>query len=1312
MPSLRSVALVFVTLLAMNTFFLGQGATTSLRGVVSDRSGASISKAKVTLLNRERSFEHSTITGPEGGYEFLQLPPGTYSLVVEMAGFRKYEQKDVQLLVNTPATANATLDVGATAETVEVTASGTLVNTSDASLGSAFNERQIKDLPMEARNVPDLLTLQAGVTYTGNRSDIDKDKDTRSGAVNGSRSDQSNVTLDGTDVNDQVNGYAFTSVLPVTLDSVQEFRVTTSNYNADQGRSSGAQVSLVTKSGTNNYHGSLYEYHRNTITSANDYFVKQSELLSDQPNKPLQLLRNIFGASVGGPIKKNRLFFFANYEGYRQREQNSALRIIPSDSLRDGVMLYQCDDPTQCPGGSVKGLTATHSVPAGFGSVSSAQLTAADPIANRALAGPDPVVVSYLNTFPHPNDFTVGDGYNYVGYRFRGPVQNDKNWYIARVDYNITQSGSHQLFWRGALRNDNNPTVPYLPGTTALHTFQDYSKGFTVGYTSTLRPTLVNNFRWGYTRQSFGDFGNNDTQPFVEFRQLNNNETPNNTSLAFVRSRQFQTPLHNLVDDLSWTKGKHTLQFGTNIRFIRNPRSNYLVSFPDGVTNASALPSAGIANTGIELDPATMGLPAVASGFNNAYDYPLMTLMGVVTELDAAYNFTKTGQTLPEGAPVKRHFATNEFEFYAQDSFRIKPNLTVTYGLRYSLFSPPWETSGTEVAPTLSLGQWFKQRGQNMLNGIGSTADPTITFDLAGAANGKKGYYSWDYKNFAPRLAFAYSPRPEWGWLKSLVGSGDKTVIRGGFGMVYDRVGSGLLNSFDRFGSFGLSTQISNSTVVDFGSAPRVTGLNTVPQTDQSGAQVFPPAPKGGLPYTPPPSGSGLGIYWGLDDTIKTPYAYTLDFSIGRELPHNMSIEVSYVGRLAHRLLAQEDLGMPMNLVDKNTGASYFQAATALAKLYSGPNPPAATAVTPAMVGKTAGYWQNILAPLKSGDAYNLSCTAPVGSPNPQFTTSALQAAYDLFSCYAGNETTALGVLDFYGSDFSGNPGIASQSGAYYPARQGANTFFNSQFHSLYAWRSMANANYNAMQINLRKRMSQGVQFDFNYTYSKSIDLESDAERIDPWQGLGGQIINSWNPAENRGVSDFDTTHQFNLNWIAELPFGRGKLLARNAGGLVNGVIGGWQLSGLARWTSGFPVSVTNGSTWPTNWQLGGEATQIGPVKTGVYKQPDGTVNLFQDAQGPTGIQAFRHDYPGEVGNRNTLRGPGFAGLDMGLSKRWQIRESQGVQFRWEVFNVPNLKRFDVQSLTPNIDAGPSFGSFSGLLTSPRVMQFALRYEF
>jgi hypothetical protein len=366
--ALRGMTLLIACLIAFNIFAAGQSATTSLRGTVSDKSGAAIADAKVTLSSSDRGFSRTIATGGTGAYEFQQLQPGVYQLTVEATGFRKYEQKSIQLLVDTPATTNVKLDIGAATEVVEVTGEAALINTTDASIGNAFDERQVKELPMEGRNVPDLLSLQAGVTYIGNRETPNElNVDTRGGAVNGAHSDQSNITLDGVDVNDQVNGYAFTAVLPVTLDSMQEFRVTTTNYGADAGRSSGAQVSLVTKSGTNKFHGSLYEYLRNTYTSANDYFVKSSEVASGAPNTPPKLIRNIFGGSVGGPFVKNRFYFFANYEAARQREGASDLRIVPSDALRDGVIQYQCSDPTKCPAATtVQGNSATHVIPAGY----------------------------------------------------------------------------------------------------------------------------------------------------------------------------------------------------------------------------------------------------------------------------------------------------------------------------------------------------------------------------------------------------------------------------------------------------------------------------------------------------------------------------------------------------------------------------------------------------------------------------------------------------------------------------------------------------------------------------------------------------------------------------------------------------------------------------------------------------------------------------------------------------------------------------------------------------------------------------------
>src|SRR5262249_34496339 len=203
--------------------------------------------------------------------------------------------------------------------------------------------------------------------------------------------------------------------------------------------------------------------------------------------------------------------------------------------------------------------------------------------------------------------------------QLRGPTPTTNNWYIARVDYKLTASGNHSLFWRGALRNDNHARSPYFLGQPSLGTTVDFSKGFTVGYTGTIRPNLLNNFRYGYTRQSIGLLGNNDTDPFIFFRGLNDNNTPANSSLAVTRSFKYQTPVHNIVDDISWIRGRHTFQFGKNIRFIRNPRENFLSSFSDSFTNSSGLDTAGLANQNSPLDPGANGFPAVAEEFNNSY---------------------------------------------------------------------------------------------------------------------------------------------------------------------------------------------------------------------------------------------------------------------------------------------------------------------------------------------------------------------------------------------------------------------------------------------------------------------------------------------------------------------------------------------------------------------------------------------------------------------------------------------------------------------------------------------------------------------
>jgi hypothetical protein len=1268
------------------SFVFSQISSTSLRGTVSDPNGAAVAGASVTITNSGAKIERTETTGPQGEYQFLSLPPGAYSLSVTANGFSRQEQSGLELLVNTPATANVRLKIGQVNESVNVSSEIEALNTVDASIGNSFGETQVKQLPLEGRNVPDLLSLQAGVAYTGDRPDIPVDQDTRSGAVNGARSDESNVTLDGVDVNDQGNGYAFTSVLPVTLDSVQEFRVTTTNYSADQGVGSGAQVALVTKSGTNSLHGTFYEYIRNTITSANDYFIKQSELASGEPNKPDSLIRNIFGLSLGGPIRKNRLFFFANYEGTREREQQSTVRTIPTPSLCQGNINYLNTN------GGITTLTP-------------ADIKNLDPLK----IGINPAVLDLTNHTGYfnttyctgqyaTNDSSVGDGMNYAGYRFRAPVSLDNNAFIARLDYHLTQNGNHTLFWRGALQNIDNPQAPFLPGTAPETTQTDHSKGFVVGYSTVLSPTKVNAFHWGFTRQSTGIVGNSD-QPWDTFLGLDQ---------GINYSHNFQMPVHNLIDDFSWTKGTHTIQLGVNVGIARDPRTSYLHSFSEGVGTTSWMSPTGFANSSSPLDPTNGGYPEPTS--NTAYDYPMLSLLGMQSQIIANYNYDRSGNLIAPGTAINRHYGMNWYEFYGQDSWRVRPNVTLTYGLRWSLFPPPWEVNGLQASPTFNLGDQFNQNVKNMNQGLGYDDDQLASFVLGGKANNGTPFYSFEKTDLAPRISIAFSPRPSGGWLRQLVGDGDQTVIRAGFGKVYDRAGLQLINTFDQNAPAGLSATLQNPCCLpgidDAGDVPRITNINEIPTVNQNGVVFFEPAPPGAFPQTPP--SDGQAITWGLDGSLRTPYAYTFDLSVGRELPNHFSLQVSYIGRLGRNLLTQRDLRQPLDVVDPNSGIDYFAAATRLSELNrQGVTP---SQVTDAMVGPTAAYWHDMIQPLQAG----ATGYAAYGVP----TASLIQAVYSLYTpaiggVNAGNEVVGLGNIDLYGglNDNLGNSYyFVNPNGAPQPG-----DLLNNQLTSMYAWSSIGSSNYNALQVTLGKKIGNGVQFDFNYTYSKSIDITSAASRVGYNQGiLGSQIVNAFAPQQARAVSDFDAANQINTNWIAELPFGRGKPYASGAGSALDALIGGWQLSGLARWTSGLPFSVSNGQSWATDWNYAGLAQMVTKPKTGATKQSDGSISVFVD---PAAAQNdFTHPFPGQSGSRNVLRGDGFVGVDMSLSKRWRMPiEGHSLQFRWEVFNVFNQVRFNDQSVTnpTSLQQVPSaFGDYTSLMTQPRVMEFALRYEF
>jgi hypothetical protein len=1328
----RRAIWVFAVLLFLASWATAQS-TGQLNGSVTDPSGASVANAKITLSNPATGLQRTATSNEAGLYQFLDVPPGDYRLEATATGFAKYQVAKIALVVSAPTTLLIRLQVAGVAQTVTVEGEAPLINRTDASLGNVFEQDQIAELPIADRNVVQLLSLQPGVTYMGQQSTSLQDTDTRSGAVNGVRSDQSNVTLDGIGVNDQNNGYAFTSVLNVPPDSVEEFRVTTANSNADTGYSSGAQVSLVTKSGTNNFHGSVYEYNRNTIFSANDPFLKNSQLTSGESNTAPKLLRNVFGGAIGGPIWKNRVFFFSNYEGRRDAQGTSVLRDVPSTSLRNGVLQYQCAVTTDCSGNSVLGSDGkTYTAQAGYyvlginPSTHANQITAMDPLGIGASAA----IESLLNQYPTANE-NAGDGLNILGYRFSSNADSSYNTYLTRLDYHITANGSETLFWRGEMQNFKEPGLQQFPGQSGSTTFLDDSKGMTVGLTSLISARLINSFRWGFIRQGTNNAGTSQ-DPAVLLTNLDN-------FVPFTRSVIYFVPSNQFTESLNWTRKNHTFEFGGDFFLIRNNSTSYANSFSDVQTNPVYLNTGGIANTPSPLDPLNNGYPAVNKHFGPNYDAAAAILLGIFAEGDGKYNFQHNGTALAQGAPIGRRYAINDYEFYGADTWRMTPRLTVNYGLRWVLEAPPYETNGLQVAPCVqgagggctnqNVADWFNHTARLASQGMSANSAGEISFVLGGPKNNGLGLWNWDHKDFSPRIAVAWAPDTGDGWVSKILGKKDQFTIRGGYSIMFDHFGVPIVNSFDQHGSFGLSTDLGNPAgVVTVANAPRFTCL--VPGTPGQSCLPTPcanlnnpgcllgPTPSGSFPVTP--SNTAFAINWGLDQTLKTPYTHVFNFSLSRQITSRSSLQIAYVGSVGRRLPMQVDLAMPANLTDPSSKMTYFQAGTMLSK--------AANAATPTPVNliQPIPFWENMfpgmagantLSALQNNSQACATGTAPTAP-------SATQNVYELWNCYPHNETFSLFELDLPNSITNLNSPLPN-------SKNGPYSFFHDQFASLYAWRNIGTSDYNALQVSYNVRWGANLQGQFNYTFSKSLDEASAAERVGPYEGTGGTgndlngggiVINSWDPLSLRGLSDFNAFNQINANLVYRLPFGKGQRMLASASPALNALVGGWHVSGVFRWTSGFPITIDNGFTWATNWNIEGDAEPNGPppvasnpknaIVNGVGIGPD----IFQDPA--AALAAFRPEWPGESGVRNNVIGDGIFNIDTGVSKDFFLGEQKRLEFSWQAFNATNSVRYDVRgpvgnSAQPSLSYDASeFGKYLSTLTTPRFMQFALRFVF
>ena len=1220
-------------------------ATASLRGTVTDPSGAVIPDATVTIKSADNGSVRRSATDPNGDYSFLQVAPGTYKLMAEKPGFATMTKADIKLLVNTPTTLDLKMSLSTNGEIVNVASEASQVNTTDASVGNPFSETQVRQLPLQTRNVVELLSLQPGVTTDGE--------------VLGAHRDQNNITLDGADVNNNQNsglvpqatgtgtgGYqgsnangvnanaGFNGVLPIPLDSVQEFRVTVAGEGPNLGRSSGGQVALVTKSGTNQIHGSLYEYNRNTDFAANTWFNNNAGV----PRQPL--VRNQFGASIGGKIVPNRVFYFLNYEQRQDASGVSQVRAVPSDTLRNGIFQFKSGGVTQ--------------------TLQQSDIQNVDPLN----LGPNPDILSVLQAYPNGNDPSFGEdgGLNFSGYRFNAPIHRSDHALVGKIDLHLDAAGKHTVTARSTFARNTDDQIPaQFPGQAPASTLRDNSKGVAAQYTAILTPSLINVLNFGYTR--FGQSFTGQAGPLLFQTSLDPLLNP------YARPSAQVLPTVNLNDGITWVKGKHTITFGGGISIIHNNTSSFATSFARygyGATELIGL-GADIDNaisqyTGLPLDDPT----SAANGMG--------VVLGLVNDDFHTDLFNRQGNYLPAGTPQVRSFIEHDYSLYAGDTFRLTRELTLNYGVRWENFRPPYEAHGLQVNSTVPLTQYFAERNRLQSQGIPQNAMPnaTLQWALNGSANGKPNWWGPSNLNFAPRLGLAYAPVSDHGLMHKVFGS--QGALRVGAAMVYDRFGSDLITQYDQYGSIGIASSGNFPDSYSFSTSPRYNGAAPV---------LTPPAAET-FPVTPPNIAAIAGEFMGIAPNLKPPYSYVLNASFARELPGKLTLEVGYAGRLSHRLLLEGDVYTPLEYFkDPQSGITWEQNAMQVRALHDSGVTVAQVLANPGIV-PTLPFVENMWPGLASvGDV-------PGNASASYFTC--------VYNDYGGSYLDCLHATDRNTTSYPG--GGCAQISAH-----GCYTFFPLQGSSMPTWMNAGTAAYHAFTVSLRRGLTSGLTFDFNYTWSHSFDDGSAAESGAGQQGAA--IQNIFNTKEFRGSSDFDMRHNVTANVLYPLPIGRGRTFLAGAHGWLNEIVGGWQVSSLVRYHSGVPTTVGGELAYNANYWLSSLAIPTEPVSAGVHTDENGFPSLFANT---SASGSFADELPGHTGARAVLRLPGMFVTDMSVVKAFPLPwEGQRIQFRAEAFNVFNNVNFSNPSLS--LQAPGTFGEFQAV-GDPRVMQFALRYEF
>ena len=1261
---LSTVIASLLLLMTMTVFVFPQGTTSRVTGTVTDNSGAAVAGATVTLTSEATNTAITTETSDSGSYVFDLIQPGDYTVSVEKTGFKKFVATKNAVLINQPATINVSLEIGDVSAVVTVEGAAELVQTSTSgNIGSTVEQKALESLPIvgvRGRNPLDLLNFQPGVVFGGNTG----------GAVNvhGSRDRAFNFTLDGIDINESSAGGSNFTPLRTNPDSLQEFQIVTSNFTAELGRSSGAQVTLVTRSGTNQFSGNLFEFYQTPRFNAKSYPATIARIPKEQ------FVQHIFGGSFGGPLinpgfgdgtkpfqfLRDKAFFFVNLQFLRAYDTALVTRTVYTQAARQGLFRY-IQGREVLPNGTVVNYqnapagAANASVdangnlirPVCGGTVTVNCMNTYNMAANPSGTGFDPVLSSIINSAPLPNNFTVGDGLNTAGFDFASPQREKQYDFTTKIDFKLSDTNTFYVRYaqgeQNSIGDSANGGRPIFPDSPNLVNTYRNPKNLAVNWRSSPTAKLTNEFIFGVSTFAFS-FDTEEPDPRFPFSFLDGISTPN-TNFSY-NARKLRTL--QFVDNVTFDLAPHTIKAGMNLRFGRHIDDRSTVSG----TNAEP-----IVTFGNGPGFGAFSLPGVASATNptgiNSTDLTrlqnsLNNFLGRIGTISQAFvsDPNNPGAFAPAGSRWINEASYPELDFFIQDNWRFRPNLVFDLGLRWEAKLNP----SVNGRPILVPNQPVKLGAQ-----------PTDTLKWV-----EGDLFDNDYSKFLPSVGFAWDP------FKT-----GKTSIRANYRISSDRIASFLFGSSIFQSTPGNNVGATNSTFGQGGGLYRNLGtvINTLAPTSTPTAL-----------RQPPPFGTGsINV---VDPDLQYPMIHSWSASFQREIWGNNVLEINYIGKKGTHLLG----GYNANQVD--------------------------------IFSKPAGFNESFL------DAFNtlrLNLTATSGLINALMTgnrddtdgSARFRALITQNNINLGNVAGAALTVSqrtCQAADVTAGVCTNAQLGQRLVGLGGFN-YFLQPFPQFTGGLNVFDSNdysiYHGLEFIFKRRISNGLGFQLAYTLSKSMDNRSWDPSLSTVSTGSVQSASS-TPFDNRDRSlnytwsDFDRRHVFQATYTYELPFGKGKFF-NIENRFLDYVVGGWQLSGTGIWMSGRPFTVFSGLTTVSNVVQSTANCNNCPRDLGQLVLENGLNFWFDSAA--RGLFTNPPN-PGEIGNtgRNYFLAPMYFQTDASLSKKFRITERMNFDLRVDARNLTNDPSFDNPTAVTN---SPIFGRINNSVTNAaRRIQFSGKLNF